>query len=29
MKTYYFNKNKETGVRQVNVGDRILYEGTV
>ena len=29
MLSFNFNKNKETGVRQVHVGDKVLYEGTV
>ena len=29
MLSFNFNKNKETGVKQVHVGDKLLYEGTV
>ncbi len=29
MLSFNFNKNKETGVKQVHVGDKMLYEGTV
>ena len=29
MLSFNFNKNKETGVRQVHVGNKVLYEGTV
>lgn len=29
MLSFNFNKNKETGVKQVQVGDKVLYEGTV
>ena len=29
MLSFNFNKNKETGVKQVHVGDKVLYEGTV
>ena len=29
MLSFNFNKNKEQGVKQVHVGDKLLYEGTV
>ena len=29
MLSFNFNKNKETGVKQVHVGDKLLYEATV
>jgi hypothetical protein len=29
MLSFNFNKNKETGVRPVRIGDRLLYEGIV
>lgn len=29
MLSFNFNKNKETGVKQVHIGDKLLYEGTV
>ena len=29
MLSFNFNKNKETGVKQVQVGDKVLYEATV
>ena len=29
MLSFNFNKRKETGVRRVAVGDKVLYEGTV
>ena len=29
MLSFNFNKNKETGVKQVHVGDKLLYEGVV
>ena len=29
MLSFNFNKKKETGVKQVQVGDKLLYEGTV
>ncbi|MGN0630886.1 MAG: hypothetical protein ACI4JN_06120 [Ruminococcus sp.] len=29
MLSFNFNKNKETGVKRVNVGERILFEATV
>jgi hypothetical protein len=29
MLSFDFNKNKETGVKQVHVGDKVLYEGVV
>lgn len=24
-----FNKNKESGVKRINIGDKVPYEGTV
>ena len=27
MLSFNFNKNKETGVKRVNIGDKILFEG--
>lgn len=29
MLSFSFNKNKKPGVREVHIGDRILYEGIV
>ena len=29
MLSFNFNKNKESGVKQVHIGDKLLYEGTV
>ncbi len=29
MLSFNFNKNRETGVKQVQIGDKLLYEGTV
>ena len=29
MLSFYFNKKKETGVKQIRFGDKLLYEGTV
>lgn len=29
MLSFNFNKNKETGMKQVHIGDKLLYEGTV
>ena len=29
MLSFNFNKNKETGVKRVEVGDKVLFEGTV
>lgn len=29
MLSFYFNKNKETGVRRVEIGNKVLFEGTV
>ena len=29
MLSFNFNKNKESGVKQVYVGDKLLYEATV
>ena len=29
MLSFNFNRKKEPGVRQVHVGDKVLYEGTV
>ena len=29
MVSYSFNKNKETGVKRVNIGEKVLFEATV
>ena len=29
MLSFYFNKNKETGVKQEQIGDKVLIEGMV
>jgi hypothetical protein len=29
MLSFNFNKNKETGVKRLQIGDKVLFEGTV
>ena len=29
MLSFNFNNQKETGIKQVHIGDKVLYEGTV
>ena len=29
MLSFNFNNKKETGVKQIHIGDKVLYEGTV